>query len=88
MTVDCNFSCGKGIIFYLCGVVSVGWIGEIFCCVVKGSVSSFSSFTRCDGVWISCCVKFLVALRVSSILLNDELKLLLLALSLNFALYF
>ena len=29
---------------------------EIFCIVVVGSVSTISSFTKFDGVWISCCV--------------------------------
>ena len=43
--------------FFLCGVVNVGCIGEILCCGVVSNVSTISSFTKCDGVWISCGVK-------------------------------
>ena len=61
--------------------------GGKFCCVVVGSDSTISSFTKCDGVWISCCVKFIVPLRVSCVFMKFEIKLLLLVLSLTIALY-
>ena len=44
---------GKGIIFnmWCCKC----WVKrEMFCIVVVGSVSSISSLTKFDGVWISC----------------------------------
>ena len=42
MTVDWSV-CGM-VVFLSFGVVSVGWISEIFCCVVVGIVSTFSWF--------------------------------------------
>ena len=45
--------------FVFFGVVKFGCIGEILCCVVV-VVWTISSFMKCDGVWISCCVRFLV----------------------------
>ena len=59
---------------------------RIFCCVAIGNVSTITSFAKCDGVHISCCVNFLVPLRVSCVLIDIEFKLLLLVLSLNIAL--
>ena len=49
--------------FVFFGVVKFGRIGEILCCVVV--VWTISSLMKCDGVWISCCVRFLVPLRFS-----------------------
>ena len=50
--------CRKRELFLLCGVVRVRWMGEILSCVFVGGVSIISSFTKCDGVWMSCCVIF------------------------------
>ena len=48
------------------GVEGFGCIGEILCyVVVVVTVANTSSFAKCDGVWISCCVRFLVPLRFS-----------------------
>ena len=88
VTVDCNVVDGKRILFSLCGVVSVGWLREILQLFVvfqlfvsticfNYSVSTICSFTKCDGVWISCFVKFLVPLTFSNVLMNVEFKLLL-----------
>ena len=64
LTVDCNFTCGKVEILGF-GVVSLKCIGEIFCCVVVFTVVKISSFAECDGVWVSCFVRFLVPFRFS-----------------------
>ena len=56
------------------------------CFVVLGNFSNFTSFAMCDGVHISCCVKFLIPLGFSCVLIDIEFKLLLLVLSLNIAL--
>ena len=45
------------------------------CASVVFSVSTISSFTKCDGVCISCCVRFLVSFRFS-LYMNVEFKLL------------
>ena len=50
-------------VFVFLGVVKFGRIGEILCCVVVDW--TISSFMKCDGVWISCCVRFLDPLRFS-----------------------
>ena len=48
----------NGVLFFLCGVVNVGCIVEILTLyVVVSNISTISSFTKCDGVWISCGVK-------------------------------
>ena len=49
LTADCNVTCGK-VEFLGLGVVRIGCIGEILCCVVVTFVSTISSFTNCDGV--------------------------------------
>ena len=49
MTLHCSVVCGKRAWFFVCGVVIVGCIGEILCCVVVGSVSTDSSFTSVMG---------------------------------------
>ena len=60
------------------------WVNMgILCCVVVGSVSTISSFTKCEGAWMSCCVKFPVPLKVSCVLMNVDFKQLLLVLSLK-----
>ena len=41
--------CRNGV-FVLRSVMSVGWMGEMFCCVVVGTVSIISSMINCDGV--------------------------------------
>ena len=86
LTVDFNVVCEKGVLCLLGGVVSVALIGEILFCVVVGSFSTISSFRKRDGVFMSCCVKFLVSLRISCVLMKNEFKLLLLVLPLNFLL--
>ena len=45
----------------------------MLCCVVV--VCTISSFMKCDGVWISCWVRFLVPLRFS-LCMTVEFKLL------------
>ena len=54
--------------------------------VFVGIVSTISLFTKCDGVQLSCFVRFLVPLSVSSVFINVEYKLLLIVLSLNIVL--
>ena len=54
------------------------------CCFRR--VSTISSFTKGDGVWMSCCIKFLVRLWVSCVLMNEKFKRLLLVLSLKIVL--
>ena len=44
------------------GVVKLEWIGEMLCCAVVVFVSTNSSLTKSDAVWISCCVRFQVPL--------------------------
>ena len=61
-------------VFVFFGVLKFGCIGEILCCVVV-VVWTISSFMKCDGVWISCCVRFLVPLRFS-LCMTVEFKLL------------
>ena len=63
LTVDCKFTCVCSVFIFL-GVVKLGCIGEMLCCVVV-VVWTISSFMKFDGVWISCCVRFLVPLRFS-----------------------
>ena len=58
LIVGYNVDWQEGEWFLLCGVLRVRWIGEILKCVVAGGVSKISSFTKCDGVWMSCCVIF------------------------------
>ena len=58
----------------------------MLCCVVAGIVSTLSSLIKCDGVSISCCVRFLIPLRFSCLLMNVEFKPLLSFLSVNIAL--
>ena len=41
----------------------VGRVGDMLCCVVIAIDSTISSFAKCDGVRISCCVRFLVPLN-------------------------
>ena len=81
MTVLCNVIGEKELMFLLCVELTVGCVGEILCCVVVGSVSTISLFTKSKGV--ACCVRFVVPFRVSCLFTIVELKLLLLALSLN-----
>ena len=81
MTVDCSVFCGK-VHFALCGVVSVGCIGEILCCVVLGIVCTISSLTKCDGLNILWSQVY-SSDRVSCVFRNGEVNLLLLVLSLN-----
>ena len=64
LTVDCKVTCGS-VVFLFLGVVRFGCIDEILCCVVVTVVWTISSFMKCDGVWISCCVRFLVPLKFS-----------------------
>ena len=45
------------------------------CCVVVGIVSTFSSLTKCDGVQISCFVRFLVSLMVFCLFIVVEFEL-------------
>ena len=72
LTVDCKVTCVcEGFVFL--GVVKFGRIGEMLCCVVV--VCTISSFMKCDGVWISCWVRFLVPLRFS-LCMTVEFKLL------------
>ena len=68
-TVDCMVVGGNAV-FLFCGVVIVGWIAEMLRCVVNGFVLTTSSFTKCDGVWISCCVRFLVQFNICCVLMN------------------
>ena len=49
LTVHCSIVCGKRVLFFLCGLVNVGCIGEIRCYVVVGSASNISSFTGVMG---------------------------------------
>ena len=46
--MDINVTCGNVGLLGL-GVVRLGCIGELLCCVVLAIVSSISSFTICDG---------------------------------------
>ena len=68
LTVDYKVVYGEAVIVLLCGVV---FIGELICCVVVCSVSTIPLCTKCDGVWISWCVKFLVPLRVVGVFLKQ-----------------
>ena len=52
------------------------------CASVVIIVFTISSFTKCDGVCISCCVRFLVSFRLS-LFMNVEFKLLIPVLSGN-----
>ena len=61
--------------FVFLGEIRLGCIGEILCCVVVAVVWTISSFLKCDGVCISCCVRFLVPLRFS-LCITVEFKLL------------
>ena len=54
LTVYCKIVCGRGVLF-LCGVVSVGWIGETLCCVVVGSLATVLSFKVCWSMEILLC---------------------------------
>ena len=56
LTADYNVFVGNGVYFFLCGVVIVGFIGEIQFSVVEGNDSMISPPTKCDWVWISYCV--------------------------------
>ena len=50
-------------------------MGEMIrCASVVVIVSTISSLTKCDGVCISCCVRFLVSFKLSSFI-NVESKL-------------
>ena len=60
-------------------------MGEMLCCVVVGIVSTTSSLIKCDGVWISCCVRFFAPLKVFCVLINVEIKLIFSVLSVNVA---
>ena len=62
-------------------------MGQMFCSVVAGIISSISSFTKSDGVRISCCARFLLPFKFSCVLINVEFKLLFPVLSENSALY-
>ena len=62
-TVDCKVVDGIELLFLLCGVVIIGCIEEIICCVVVGNVSTISSFEKYDCVLLSCCVTFLILLK-------------------------
>ena len=59
VTVLCNVG------FFGFVVVKLGWIGEMLCCAVNVIVSTISSLTKSDGVWISCCVRFQVPFKLS-----------------------
>ena len=83
LTVDYKVVCEKAVIVLVC--VNV-FIGELICCVVVCSVSTIPLFTKCDGVWISWCVKFLVPLRVLGVFMNVEYMLSLVDLSINIVL--
>ena len=73
-TVDCMIVCCNVGIFNF-GSVKFGWIGEILrCASVVVIVSTISSFTKCDGVCISCCVRFVVPFKLS-LFKNVEFKL-------------
>ena len=70
MTVCCNVG------FINFGVVKFGLIGEMLRCVsVVVIVLTVSSFIKCDEVCKSCCVRFLVPLKLS-LFMNVEFKLL------------
>ena len=84
-TVDCILVCGNAV-FLFRGVVSVGWMEEMLCCVVVVIVSTISSLMKCDEVWISFCVQFFVPFKFSCVILKVEFKLLFPVLSVNFAL--
>ena len=52
--------------FFGFGVVKLGRIGGMLRCAFIFVILSFiSSFTKCDGVCISCCVRFLVPFKLS-----------------------
>ena len=68
--------------------MSDGWIGEILCCVVVGIFSTIFLYTKRDGVWIFCFVRFLGPLRVYCVFIKVEFKLLLPFLSINIKLSF
>ena len=72
--MGCIVVCGNTVFLFL-GVVSVGRIGEMLCCAAVGIASIISSLTKCDEVWMSCCVRFLVPFNCSW-LINVEVKLL------------
>ena len=49
LMVDCNVTCVSNVFVFL-GVVRLGCIGEILCCVVVAVVWTISSIMNCDGV--------------------------------------
>ena len=73
--MDCIIVCCS-VGFFSYGVVKLGCIGELLrCASVVVFVSTISSRTKCDGVCISCCVRFLVPFKLS-LFINVEFKLL------------
>ena len=76
LAVDCNVYGGKRVFFFvLCGLVIVGYIVEKLYRVFVGIDSTISSFTKCDVVWISCYVKFVVLLDFSFSFLKVQFRL-------------
>ena len=51
-----------------------------------GIVLTISLFTKCDGVRISCCVRFVIPFKLSCAIMNVEIRLLINVLSSNFVL--
>ena len=61
--------------FFNFGVVKLGCIVEMLrCAFVVVMVSTISSLTNCDGVCISCCIRFLVPFKLS-LFIKVEFKL-------------
>ena len=74
----------SSLLFVLCGVVIVGCIREIQCCVVPGILVTIPSFVKCYGIrkayWLSVFVPF----KLSLACLNVEFKLVFSVLITNF----
>ena len=77
-TVDCKVVDGIELLFLLCGVVIIGCIEKIICCVVVGKVSTISSFEKNDCVLLSCCVTFVILLKFFFVFKSFKFRLLLL----------
>ena len=72
--MDCIIVCCS-VRFFSFGVVKLGGIDEMLRFVsVVAIVSTISSLTKCDGVCLSCCVRFLVPDKLS-LFINVEFKL-------------